>query len=157
MVSQIVRNGGMHNSARATWETLQTSAWTDDQLGQLQASWQAIQVVGGWVAAVEMEHSSALWGFAEARTRPALLEEFETLGGISSGTPPSFAENPLKVISIVVPKVSALSWQLWFSFPDEQWSLETCQIWIEAARQARKTDAFQPAQARMETSLKSRG
>jgi len=160
MISQLVRVAGGQLSVAATWEALHASAWSDGQLAQLQNGWQIVQMMDGWIAEANMERALGQWGFAEARGRPAMLDELGGLGS-SSGPTPGFLEllvnDPLKAAGMVVPPARALSWQLWFSYADERWALENYQVWIDAARRARAADAFESAQARMAAELNRRG
>jgi hypothetical protein len=160
LISQLVRAACGYITVAATWEALQAPGWQDTQLRSLQTQWQAWDVKRGWLAAMNMERALGHWGFAEARSRPAMLDEFGGLGSSSGPTPGFFdllVNDPLKAAGMVVPPARALSWQMWFSYADERWALEKHQVWIDAARRAQAADAFESAQARMAAELNRQG
>ncbi len=165
LISQLVRISVGHIGVAVIWEALQTSVWNDGQLGQLQASWQSVHIVEGWIAEANMERVLGQLGYAEARFRPAMLDEFGALGTPSSGgsaVPTTgffdlMVNDPMRAVGMVAPPARTIAWQFWFSYPDEQWALENYQVWIEAARQAHAADTFESAQKRMEAELKRRG
>jgi hypothetical protein len=77
VISQLVRCAMAAMAANPTWEALCYADWSDEQLAQLQAAWQSLQVVPQMERALAMERDCALLEYARAR------ESLDRLGQLS--------------------------------------------------------------------------
>lgn len=156
LISQLVRAAIGQIAAGATWECLQFTGWQDGDLRRLQAEWEAWDMKRGWQAAMNMERAMGSDIFAKCRGNSEMMRMLDALGmpgppgGPSGG---SFFDdlfnNPKQAGERVLVFGVTIGWTLWFSYDDEQWTLNQHQAWFDGARAAAKADAFEPAFTRM--------
>ena len=157
LISQLVRIACGQIVQQTTWEALQHVGWTDAQLRELQAAWQSTDLHPGWIASHNMERAIGGAIFPQSR---ADFDCFDQLGGPSGTSRPFFEElwdDPEEAGKRVVRNSKLAVWAMWFSYPDEQWTLEHHQVVLNAVRVAIRADAFEGAKRSLDAELKRRG
>lgn len=135
MISQLVRFAGSGFAVQATWEGLQHPGWTEAQLKEWQATWQASDFPSAWLGALGMERALGSLTFQQCRGNPSMM------GSLGLGPSPSgrsfFDElfhDPGKAVAQAGGFAFSVGWTLWLSYPDEHWMLEQQQVWHEGIR-----------------------
>ena len=153
LISQLVRAGIMHTAVAATWEALQYRGWNDAQLAQLQANWDAFNLLDELEPALSMERAMQEAAFAEMRNSfgqfSAMADGAMLYGGPNHGRYDSIGEvlvNPMEGIPVYLgrrPRYWIWKWR--GSYDENIYALQLDQAALETARTARSNDAFFPA------------
>jgi hypothetical protein len=149
IISQLVRGAIVAIAANTAWEALHYPHWSDDQLGQLQSAWEAVQMIPQMERALAMERACGLVEYAMARDSLNRLGLLIGSGG---------ASNPIDEIADVGNKIledpgegleafmdrfpRRWVWKWWNSYDDEVWYLQGVQRSLSAARAATNGQAF---------------
>jgi hypothetical protein len=156
LISHYVRVAVGHLAIGATWEALQVPGWSDGQLHSLQTDWQSWDTKRGWLAAMNMERAIGLETFAQCRGNPDMMRVLDALGAASGSGSPTGASffhdlfnDPKRAGERALALGVAIGWTLWFSYDDEQWTLNQYQAWLDGARATAKADALELAFTRM--------
>ncbi len=129
-ISQLVRIAIAQIACAATWEFLQSSNFTDDQLAGLQADWSRPEFLDAMAKVLPVEREGGLTATANWRKSNAELQRYfdlskkarETLGyDIEDDT---FFEKAKKHGEIFL-------WRYWWSYPDELRGLQGYQALME--------------------------
>ena len=145
IVSQLVRAAYAAIAFTATWEALQANGWTDPQLREMQASWEASRFVRDLERSLEMERAMCVEVFA--RSRRSHSELHRHLAGVA---PPETTARPVRSRQPRwVHEIAALSidfarrlrtagrdhlWQWVWSYGDEYHYLQTVEVRLKALR-----------------------
>jgi hypothetical protein len=117
-----------------TWEALQGTGWTDDELLALQRAWQESSVIQSAVPGLELERVYYRNYFKQARYYPAWREFRSGLFYDSrGGFPPS---NLDEVLSDLRDGANAVAWRLAWADQDELHFLQQYQLMLDSARYA---------------------
>lgn len=144
--SQQIRASNVNLMAAATWELLQSEAWTEQQLAELQRSWESFDLLTDWLAAAGMHRA---WLPAHFRRHRTELSVWGIAGcaSCSAGAHMMSLDEQLrhhaerlKDASIMVAWASI--WRLGFSHRDELASFEMHQASIERLRKILVADSF---------------
>ncbi|KAF0170370.1 MAG: Uncharacterized protein FD161_4674 [Limisphaerales bacterium] len=158
LISELVRAACGSIVLNATWEGLQHSGWRDSQLRDLQAAWQGQGTGSNMIAAWNMER--AISGSVFQRCRGD-YEYYDQLGGASSGSGRPFFEelwdDPKEAGERVIRYSKHGLWAIWFSYPDETWTLNHQQVVLDSMRIALRHDIYSTAQRDLEAELKRNG
>ena len=142
LISQLVRCAMVAIAASPTWEGLHYPHWSEQQLAQLQAAWESLQVIPPMERALVMERACVLVEYARARESLNRLSQMSFSAG---GTPlDDLAEVGNKMIEDPGEGLEAFMdrfprrwvWKWWNCFDDELWFLETAKRTLDAAREA---------------------
>jgi hypothetical protein len=115
-----------------TWEALQRTGWTDDQLLALQRAWQEGSVIQSTVPALELERTLYRNYFKQARHFPAWREFRSGLFYDSrGGFPPSDLD---ELLSDLRDGANAVAWRLAWSDQDELRFLQQYELMLDQAR-----------------------
>ncbi len=152
MISHLVQLACGQIALSTTWETLQYPGWSDEQLAELQKSWEAVDYMEGTEAALSMEQVMMSQGMEELRSS---YSNFTSMGSLSAGGPggSSTAGNLGQILADPGKGFNALmerfpgywGWKYWISYDEELYALQNLQATLDAARQARKEGAYVPA------------
>jgi len=142
MISQLVRCAMVAIAAGPTWEGLHYPHWSEQQLAQLQAAWESLQVIPQMERALAMERACVLVEYARARESLNRLSQMSFPAG---GTPlGDLAEVGNKMIEDPGEGLEEFMdrfprrwvWKWWNCYHDELWFLQTAQQVLDTARKA---------------------
>jgi len=148
-ISELVRLALVAISLSDTWEILQASQVTDQQLAALQNDWANLEFFNSMESAFELERASMLITVNEWR---GLNSEFSRQLLDSSritwaSVPELSALDRLKIESRV------FRWRYWWSYPDEIRLLKAGQLMLEALRAAQTNDALFSIQSELQSNV----
>jgi hypothetical protein len=163
MISQFVRSAVISIAAGATWEALQYPHWSDEQLTQLQAAWESVQMIPQMERALAMERACVLMEYAKAResldrlglvSLPASGKPFDDLAEVGN----KMIEDPGEGLEEFMDRFPRRwVWKWWNCYDDELWFLETAQRALDAARGATNGQPFVPLQEKGKAESQRRG
>ncbi len=153
MISGLVRAAMMALAVRADWEALQDKDWTDPQLAQLQAKWEAIDLSGGQEAIIRMELAGSIDSLAKARKdRDWANNTLAAVAAVGGGPTAGASATSGGWLVSLEEKVKNLyegyryrRWKTTWSYEEELYDLQTAAAALKAARRVRDTGAFVPA------------
>lgn len=140
VISQLVRCALVAMATGPAWEGLHYPHWSEEQLAQLQAEWESLQVLPQMERALAMERAGVLMEYARARESPNRLSQMSFPAG---GTPlDDLAEVGNKMIEDPGEGLEALMdrfprrwvWKWWNCYHDEMWYLQSLQRLLGEAR-----------------------
>jgi hypothetical protein len=161
VISQLVRCAIVAIAANAAWEALHYPHWSDDQLGQLQAAWEAVETIPQMERGLAMERACVLVEYAMARET---LNRLDLLNGSGGGGNPideiadvgnKIMEDPGEGLEAFMDRFPRRwVWKWWNCYDDEVWYLQGVQRLLSSARAATNGQAFVTLQeqAKAETS-----
>ncbi|HKQ40050.1 MAG TPA: hypothetical protein VJ063_18385 [Verrucomicrobiae bacterium] len=131
LVFQMIRVALSGVGFAATWEALQASGWSDEQLARLQAAWREVKLLPTLEFALEMERARGLDYFEIAHGRPSndpgLTQPFDSVGEA----------------------MYAPIWKVALASGDELTFLQTMQHFLDALRAARQKSSGAELQKRL--------
>jgi hypothetical protein len=143
MISELVRVAITAIALNTTWEALQCSGWTDEQLRDLQSAWQSVDFWSQAEAALAMERPFGEHGYAAGRQSYAAINF--TGGSTSSGLSEltqmgkEVLDNPTQGFRSFLHRYPGYwGWKFWQSYDDELESFEAVQAGLEAIRLTKK-------------------
>jgi hypothetical protein len=161
MISELVRIAIGGIALSATWEALQSPSWREEQLSDLQAAWESVDLLGQAESVFAMERPFVELSLADGR------RSYSAVGSLfGAAGPTGFRElaemgkellehpkNGLREFAHRYPGYWA--WRWWQSYDDELVSLESLQAGIEAVQVARQQNGFAPATKQLQRKLES--
>lgn len=153
LISLLVRIAMGSIAINATWEALQAPAGPEEQLQQVQATWESVDLLTQAEAAFAMSRAVEESGLAAWReSYPNLQGGPFATGGGGSGLA-ELAQLSKDVLNDPKEGIKALAqrypgywcWRYWQSYDEELASAETIQAALDAVRKARKDHALAPA------------
>lgn len=139
LIASLVKTAMVDILSVALWESLQHSAWSDEQLAKLQEQWQKMDLIGAAGPNAEIERVYLLERLEQLRADP------EQFWQAFSGKPPRPGElvseawselfsSPGKAWSDLTDAAAIANWENRTAFEDATWFLDTIQIVIQAFR-----------------------
>jgi len=160
VISQLVRIAIVAITLPPTWELLQSTNVTDEQLATLQRDWQELEFIHAAEQALQMERAMGIVTFAQMRNSRDPANEFYGMGPSGSSGSSGFGDwlEDLKGVWTGTKRHTALalrraSW----SYTDELRALQGQQALIETLRQIQTNGFFQHAMIEQERQLKALG
>jgi hypothetical protein len=152
MISQLVRYAIVAIAASATWEALHYPHWRDEQLAQLQAAWEEVDVLRGLDASLSMERACVLEEYPKCRDSLKRFDQLGSVGGVASNPFEDVAEigatmleNPAQGFEALVERFPRRwVWKWWNGYEDEIWFLQSHQRQLNAARRFATHEPFVP-------------
>ena len=164
MISQLVRIAVLSIAASATWEALQFNGWNEEQLFELQQLWESVSLRDSAELGISMERACVLDTFEQGRNDLTLLNG--TPGPAAAST---FLDDFAEVVRIGLDD-PAQGWAafmdryprtwLWKplnSFYDEEWFLQSCQMYLVAAREVSVGAVYAEVKRGLDAKLAARG
>lgn len=153
VISQLVRCAIVAIAASATWEALQHPHWSEEQLAQLQSTWEAVQTIPQMERALAMERACVLMEYEKARQSLTRFDMLSGPGGTSSALR-DLADAGNKLMTDPADGIARLLdrfplrwvWKWWNCYHDEIWYLQAVQRSIDAARGVTNGQSFVPLQ-----------
>jgi hypothetical protein len=146
VISELVRMSLAHITLGSTWELLQFTNVTDEQLAPLQRDWEAIDFVDGEEKALEMERVLEEITMREWRRSDAGL--WRTY---YSAPPPG--PSPNATIEWAQFKSQIFYWKYWWSYSDELLMLKGQQVSLDTVRSWNTNTAWPVIQQEMSNNL----
>jgi hypothetical protein len=112
IISQLMRSAMTVIAQQTTWELLQSEHLSETNLKQHQQEWDALELLGDWVGALNIERASCIETYQRCREKPA------SVGALTG-------QAEIRV---------SFFWASWLSYADEQWWLSQHQVWLDGAR-----------------------
>jgi hypothetical protein len=145
LIAELVRIAISAIGVSTTWEVLQSSDWSDDQLKALQTSWESIDWMSQAESALAMERATLAKAYAQARASAAVAQSMFTGAGARSSLS-DLAELGKEVLqhpqaglrSFMKQYPAYWAWRWWQSYDDELADAESTQAALEAVRQAKR-------------------
>ncbi|MEO7677454.1 MAG: hypothetical protein ABIV39_11895 [Verrucomicrobiota bacterium] len=161
LISHLVRIACLNVSFSATWEALQNSNWTDDNLKDFQEDWAAIPF-GNLDEVLSMERAMGIRMIAEARETGQ--DPQETMIGGSTTTvlddlnefKAEILNDPKAAFNALLNQPNKSLWKWVKSYQDELNLLKMWQSGLKASREIEKTQAYQPAMNKLREELKTK-
>lgn len=156
IISQLVRIAIAHIGVAATWEFLQSSRVTDEQLAILQRDWADAEFLRGAENALLMERAMSEAAAARMRQSSAEFRQNATMysRGTSSAGLSGWAE---QAANSAVLKTKESMWRFAWSDPDELKMLRGQQVILNTIRAAQTNQAFADSLRQQETGLAALG
>lgn len=156
MISGLVRAAMMAIAIRADWEALQDKDWTDPQLAQLQAKWEALDLIAGQETIIRMELADNIDSLEKARQDRNWLNNMilANIGGPPT-TPTSWFDGLEEKINNLYEYYRYRRWKTSWSYEEELYNLQTTVATLRAAKQIRETGAFVPAMKELKLQVDS--
>jgi hypothetical protein len=164
LISQLVRCAMIAIAASATWEGLHYPHWSEQQLAQLQAAWESLQVIPQMERALAMERACVLVEYARTR---------ESMKRLDSMTAPGGTSNPLEALADAGNELmedpaagfeSLLDrfprrwvWKWWNCYDDEIWFLQNAQRVLDMSRETTNGRPYLPLLAELRAELQLAG
>jgi hypothetical protein len=152
LISELVRIAIGAIGVSTTWEALQASDWTEEQLKALQTSWETIDWLSQAESALAMERASLAKAYAQARGSASVAQAMFASGSSTSGLS-ELAELGKEVLQHPQAGLRSFmkrypvywAWRWWQSYDDELADAETTQAALDAVRQAKREKVPGPA------------
>jgi len=168
LISQLVRCSIVAIGVQTTWQALQVPGWTDEQLLDLQRTWQAVDMLPEMMAALEMERAIVLESYGSMRRSPAVLTQYLGMGGGPSSSPGNAPGSLGELIDQLTGNAAEVAtqhvllpiWHFSFSYGDEAHYLKSMQFLIESGRTCAKQRSAEPireAKRRIEEAAAAEG
>jgi hypothetical protein len=144
MVCQSVRVVMLQTAVFATWEALQHRGWSEEQLAQLQAKWEAIDLTNQAVPALAMERAMLALALDQSRES---FKAFDSIDGSGGTTFNSVLTNPREELGQFLgrrPRYWMWKWRL--SYQLELYGMQLLEAAADTIRSANSNNAFMPAQ-----------
>jgi hypothetical protein len=155
-ISQLVRIAIAQIACAATWEFLQSSNYTDNQLAALQSDWGRPEFIRSMANVLPVEREGAEYTIGRWRSSFAELQRYaelsknvrEKLGDVA--VEEGFFERADRFRNIFL-------WRNWWSYPDELRYLRGLQALTVTMRQIEETGTFRGSLANQEVELERLG
>jgi hypothetical protein len=156
LISQLVRFAIAAIGINPTWEILQSTNVSDDDLAQLQQGWQSLEFIAPIEQAMMFERVENLQEFEQTRKSS---EKFNKLWGYFYYAPETLVQENMMPRSMLTPRSlflrnwDEIQWRWFWSYQDELYGLKSYQIVIDATRAAETNKSFQVAQSFTSTKI----
>jgi hypothetical protein len=147
LISQMIRIAIADVGLRVTWEALQTTAWTEEQLLQLQRRWESTPIFSSMEPTLEGERVVGLELFEQARKR----QTNSALDQVGLGTSAS-----TNLGGAVGKRLYQPAWRAFWSESDEIGYLDWTQSHLEAIRLGKTARNWQQVDQRLDGLEKTR-
>jgi len=148
VISELVRIAIAQIAVPVTWEILQSTNVTDEQLSALQRDWMNMEFIRGDENALAMERVIGEITLSKWRNSNSELQNYFNLME-------QFADQDQKdtVFDKLKIKIKVFMWRYWWSYPDELRLLTGEQAQLEAARSVETNYSFLTARRQQEEKL----
>ncbi len=150
IISQLVRFAITHIGMTATWELLQSSKVTDEQLAALQNDWSRLDFPSPYKQALLMERAIEERTFDRLRSSSREFRRLATGGGPVTSPSGNLFE---QAGNLVLLKGKETAWNYAWSYPDELRSLKGLQVLLETIQQVSDGRPYFEALAEQEQRL----
>jgi hypothetical protein len=149
VISELVGIAIAQMGVAATWDVLQATNVSDEDLVQLQQNWQSLEFSAPLEQAMMFERFGRLQQFAQIRKSS---EKFDELWGdfYAPDAPPTKSEDmfPSQIRrSLFLRKWDELRWRWFWSYQDELRGLQAFQVVVDATRMIETNKSFQSVQS----------
>lgn len=142
-------------SALITWEALQFPGWSEAQLRQVQAEWEAWNTRAVWLATLNWERASLADQYEQLRDHPGVLDPRAMFKGYewdpAASVSENLSQNWANLRHEVASKPAVIRWRLLDSYDDELFVQQQWQAALEATRANWGAGVIGPAQLRART------
>jgi len=139
VISELVRMAIAQMTVPVTWEALQATNFTDDQLVTLQRQWDGLEFIQPYENALQMENILGENDLARWRGSSSEVHDYLSQGPNGKPTREDSMYDELKT------KIEIFRWQYWWSYPDELRRLKITELFVDTARSLKTNYAFLPA------------
>jgi hypothetical protein len=149
IISELVRIAIAQMGVAATWDVLQATSVSDEDLTQLQQNWQSLEFTASLEQTMMFERLTSLQELAQVRNSS---EKFDELWGefYAPDAPLQKTENmfpsPIRR-SLFWRKWDELRWRWFWSYLDEARGLQAFQVVVDATQMAETNKSFQSVQS----------
>jgi hypothetical protein len=140
MISELVRIAIAHMAMAATWEILQSTNVSDEQLAALQKDWSSLEFFRAQENALNMERASGRITLKKWRASNSELAHSLFIGEQLLGVEPA----KLTAVDRFRLKSRFVRWRYWWSYTDELRQLKGFQVLLAAPRATSTNDALLP-------------
>jgi hypothetical protein len=149
LISELVRIAIASIAVSGTWEILQSTNVTDEQLAALQKDWASLEFFHSMETSMEMERAISLITITKWR---GIYSEFgsqlvDTPANSWLPTPNLAALDRLRIKSHI------FQWRYWWSYPDEVRELEGEEMLLDTCRAAQTNEALLSIQNELQTNI----
>jgi hypothetical protein len=143
MISQMVRTACLSIAASTTWEALQSDAWNDQQLADLQKQWATIDLFPITPKTLAMERATGIKEFNAVRDSYGTFHSLDMEKGAQAfadwdGFAQEASVYPVKTLKELIGSYQVyLMWKWVWSYEDEQLLMQLYQEGINAIHQSR--------------------
>jgi hypothetical protein len=149
VISELVRIAIAAIAMPVTWEILQTTNVTNEQLVTLQRDWMSLEFIRGDENALAMERVISRITITKWRDSSFELQNyFDRLENFEDTEQKDTAVDKFKI------RIKVLMWRYWWSYPDELRLLKADQAVLETVRSVETNYSFLTAQRQQEDKLK---
>lgn len=152
LISQLVRIAVAAIGVNATWEILQASNLSDNDLAQLQRDWQSLDFTKPLEQALMFERIENIQEYGQTRTSS---EKFNELWGYfyAPGASTNQVLPPTEKRALFLRKCDELRWRWIWSYQDELYGLQSLQVVIDATRMTETNKPFDITESFARTNL----
>jgi hypothetical protein len=144
LISELVRIAITAIAVSGTWEVLQSTNVTDEQLAALQKDWANLEFFHSMEMSLEMERAISLITITQWRGR---YSEFESQLMEES---PLNARPKISILDRLRIRSHIFQWRYWWSYPDE---LRGDEFFLGAMRAAQTNDALLSIQSELQSNI----
>lgn len=147
MISGLVRIAMARIAIGATWEALQSDAWTDPQLAELKNEWQGMNLFSTASGSLDMERAIDIDGLAKAREDLNIYQSLTSLLMNPPASPPnsSFFDQIKGMLDNIPARLRFWRWRSLISYQEEMLLLRTHEAALQSTQVIIDSGAFVPA------------
>jgi len=148
IISELVRMAITQMALSVSWELLQSTNVTDDQLAALQHDWSQLEFIRGEEDALAMERVAGEITLAKWRNSHSELQDyFDRVEEIVGQNERNTVFDKIKI------RTKVFLWRHWWSYLDETRTLRGYQVLLETVRSVQTNYSFLTAQQQQESEL----
>lgn len=148
IISELVRMAMAQIALPVSWEILQATNVTDEQLTQLQHDWTNLEFIRSDENALAMERVTGEITLAKWRNSHSELQDyFDRVEEVVGQNERNTVFDKIKI------RTKVFLWRHWWSYPDETRMLKGYQVLLETARSVQTNYSFLTAQQQQESKL----
>ncbi|HEY2084251.1 MAG TPA: hypothetical protein VGI88_15830, partial [Verrucomicrobiae bacterium] len=147
LISELVRIAIASIAVSGTWEILQSTNVTYEQLAALQKDWASLEFFHSMEASMEMERAISLITITKWRS---IYSEF---GSQLVNAPAWFSRPKISTLDPIRIRSHIFQWRYWWSYPDELCTLKGDELILNACRVAQTNDAWLSIQNELQSNI----
>lgn len=150
LISELVRLALLQIAIASTWEFLQSTNVTVDELDALQSGWEKTEIIQPFERAILVESAVGAIELEAMRTNglQTYIQPVKELGLI---------ETEKGLMADLKVKYKCFMWRWWWSYPDQLRSIRAEQALLQATRQMQTNQSFYSANSELEKQIESLG
>jgi len=159
-ISQLIRMAMAQQAMAATWELLQATNLSDQQLAAIQGDWTGVHFLEPAHDAIAMDRAIDKMALEKMRSSSAEFQQFDSRYGTSGSRPSSGSflwELMQELTTGLKARTRAARWRFGASYPDELCMLKGFQAVLEEYREVRSGRPYAPVLAQQSSRLASLG